>query len=132
MFSRIHILLKDNYITLHMMAYTYFFLYDMKIAMRIFQTLVARTPYLMYDVYTNDSLHGVCFSTVVLVTDLAALSQKVTTHQSRQNLKTNTSYDLCNINMTAIPLQDLAFEQRNRRNYLFSKTKWLILTLIYV
>ena len=24
----------------------------------------ARTPYLMYDVYTNDSLHGVCFPTV--------------------------------------------------------------------
>ena len=42
-------------------------LYDMKIAMRVFQTLVARTPYLMYDVYTNDSLHGVCFPTVVLV-----------------------------------------------------------------
>ena len=67
MFSRIHILLKDNYIALHMMAYTYFCLYDMKIAMRVFQTLVARTPYLMYDVYTNDSLHGVCFLTVVLV-----------------------------------------------------------------
>ena len=26
----------------------------------------ARTPYLMYDVYTNDSLHKVCFSTVIL------------------------------------------------------------------
>ena len=30
----------------------------------------ARTPYLMYDVYTNDSIHGVCFPTVVLKRDL--------------------------------------------------------------
>ena len=27
----------------------------------------ARTPYLKYDIYTYDSLHGVCFSTVFLM-----------------------------------------------------------------
>ena len=37
----------------------------MKIAMRVFRIFgTARTPYLTYDVYTNDSLHGVCFPTV--------------------------------------------------------------------
>ena len=58
MFSSVQILLKDSNITLHMIAYTYFILYDMKIARRVFRTFgAARTPYLMYDVYTNDSLH---------------------------------------------------------------------------
>ena len=33
----------------------------MKIAMDVFRV---RKPYLMHDVYTNDSLHGVCFPTV--------------------------------------------------------------------
>ena len=40
MCSSVQILLKDNTITLHMMVYTYFCLYDMKIAMRVFRTLV--------------------------------------------------------------------------------------------
>ena len=38
-----------------MMAYTYFCLYGMKIAMRVFRTLI-QLKHLMYDVYTNDSL----------------------------------------------------------------------------
>ena len=44
-----------------MMAYMYF-VYDMKIEMSVFRTLVKlETLYLMCDVYKNDSLHGVCF-----------------------------------------------------------------------
>ena len=35
---------------------------DMQIAMRVFGA--ARTPYLMYEVYINDSLHGVRFPKV--------------------------------------------------------------------
>ena len=38
MFSSVQILLKDSNITLHMIPYTYFILYDMKIAMRVFRT----------------------------------------------------------------------------------------------
>ena len=59
------ILLKDNNFTLHMMAYTYFLplLYEKSDA--CFPNFcTARTPYLIYDVYTNDSPHGVCFPTV--------------------------------------------------------------------
>ena len=55
----------EVHITLHMMAYTYFvsLLYENSDA--CFPNFGAvRTPYLMYDVYTNDSLHGVCFPTV--------------------------------------------------------------------
>ena len=63
MFSRIKIILEDNDITLHMMTYMNFFLYNMKIAMRIFRTLVQFGH--MYDVYTNDSLHGM-FLTVCM------------------------------------------------------------------
>ena len=68
MFTRNHILLEDNHFTLHMMACMYFvpLLYENSDA--CFPNFcAARTPYLMYDVYTNDSLHGVCFPTVVHV-----------------------------------------------------------------
>ena len=56
MISSVHILLKDNNITLHMMVVC---LYDMKIAMHVFKTLVQldhRFYLLLYDAYTNDSL----------------------------------------------------------------------------
>ena len=36
MFSNIHILLKDNNITLHMTVYTYVCIYDIKIVMCVF------------------------------------------------------------------------------------------------
>ena len=68
MISGKHILLKDNNITLHMMAYTYFLplLYENSNA--CFPNFgTTRIPYLIYDVYTNDSPHGVCFPTVQLV-----------------------------------------------------------------
>ena len=68
-FSSVQILLKDSNITLHMMVYTYFLplLYENSDA--CFPNFVAaRTPYLMYDVYTNDSLHGMCFPTVFMKT----------------------------------------------------------------
>ena len=68
MFSRNHILLEDNHFTLHMMTCMYFvpLLYENNDA--CFPNFgAARTPYLMYDVYTNDSLHGVCFPTVTNV-----------------------------------------------------------------
>ena len=61
-----HILLKDNKITLHMMVYTYvlpLFYENSDACFRNFGT--SRTPYLIYDVYTNDSPHGVCFPTVI-------------------------------------------------------------------
>ena len=67
MFSSIHILLKDNNIMLHMMAYTYFLSLRYANSDACFPKLgTARTSYLMYDVYTNDSKHGVCFPTVTI------------------------------------------------------------------
>ena len=57
---------KRHNITLHMMAYTYFqsLLYENSDA--CFPNFgTAQTPYLMYDIYTNDSLHGVCFPTML-------------------------------------------------------------------
>ena len=65
MFSRKNTLLKDNKITPHMIAYMYFcsLLYENNNA--CFPNFgAARTPYLMYDVYTNDSKHGLCFPTL--------------------------------------------------------------------
>ena len=61
MFSCIQILLKDNNITLHMMVYMYFLpLYENSdVCFPNFGA--AQTTYLMYDVYTNDSLHEMCF-----------------------------------------------------------------------
>ena len=50
-----------------MIAYTYFsfILYENRDA--CFPNFSsARTPYLMYDIYTNDRLHGMCFPTVYL------------------------------------------------------------------
>ena len=68
MFSSVQILLKDNNITLHMMVYTYCLPLRYKNSDACFSNVgAARTPYLMYDVYTNDSLHGMCFPTVVTV-----------------------------------------------------------------
>ena len=65
MFSSVQILLKDNNITLHMMAYTYFHSIWYENSDACFPNFgAARTPYLMYDVYTYDSLHGMCFPTV--------------------------------------------------------------------
>ena len=40
MFSSLHILLKDNNITLHMMARRIYCVYDKKIPMCVFQTMV--------------------------------------------------------------------------------------------
>ena len=68
MFSRVKILLKDSNITLHMIAYTYFYFLLYENSDACFPNFgSARTPYLMYDVYTNDSLHGMCFPTVNLI-----------------------------------------------------------------
>ena len=57
MFSRNHILLEDNHFTLHMMACMYLIplLYENSDA--CFPNFgAARTPYLMYDVYTKKKL----------------------------------------------------------------------------
>ena len=67
MFSKnhIHVLLKDNKITLHMMAYMSFFSLRYENSDACFPNFgAARTPYLMYDVYTNDSKHRLCFPTL--------------------------------------------------------------------
>ena len=59
-------LLKDNKITLHMMACMYFVSLWYENSDACFPNFgAARSPYLMHDVYTNDSLHGVCFLTVI-------------------------------------------------------------------
>ena len=66
MFSSIHILLKDDNIKLNMMAYTYILsLWYENSDARFPKCGAGRTSYLMYDIYTNDSLHGVCFPTVI-------------------------------------------------------------------
>ena len=66
MIPRKHILLKDNNITLHMMAYTYCLPLRCENSNACFPNFgTARTPYLIYDVYTNDSPHGVCFPKVI-------------------------------------------------------------------
>ena len=66
-FSNIHILLRDNNITLHMMAYTYSLSLLYENSDVCFPNFgAARTLHLMYDVYTNDSLRGVCFPTVII------------------------------------------------------------------
>ena len=68
MISSKHISLKDNNITLHMMAYTYFLPLRYENSDACFPNFgTARTPYHIYDVYTNDSPHGVCFPTVFMV-----------------------------------------------------------------
>ena len=68
MISSKHILLKDNNITLHMMAHTYCLPSCYENSDACFPNFgTARTPYLIYDVYTNDSPHGVCFPTVYLL-----------------------------------------------------------------
>ena len=65
MFSSVQILLKDSNITLHIIVYTNFYSLRYQNSGVCFPNFgAARTPYLMYDVYTNDSLHGVCFPTV--------------------------------------------------------------------
>ena len=68
MFSSIHILLEDNNITLHMMSYTCFLSLGYENSDACFPNFdTVRTPYLMYDVCTNDCLHGVCFPTVIML-----------------------------------------------------------------
>ena len=69
MFSSIHILLEDNNISLNMIAYTYFLFLKYKNSDAWFPNFgAARTRYLMYDVYTNDSKHGLCFLTLNMAT----------------------------------------------------------------
>ena len=49
-----------------MMVYTYFLPLRYENSDACFPNFgAAPTPDLMYDVYTNDSLHGVCFPTVL-------------------------------------------------------------------
>ena len=49
-----------------MIGYTYFYSICYENRNACFPNFgAARTPYLMYDVYTNDSLHGMCFPTVI-------------------------------------------------------------------
>ena len=59
MISSVQILLKDNNSTLHIMVYklyTYFLLLWYENSDACFPNFgAARTPYLMHDVYTNDS-----------------------------------------------------------------------------
>ena len=67
----IHILLKGNNITLHMMTYGYFYYLWHENSDACFPNFrAARTPFLLYDVYTNDSKHGLvsrhCFSSVLV------------------------------------------------------------------
>ena len=65
MFSSVQVLLKDSNIMLHMIEYTYFYALSYENSNACFPKFgAARTPYLMHDVYTNDSLHGMCFPTV--------------------------------------------------------------------
>ena len=52
---------------MHMMAYTFFLSLKYKNSDAWFPNFgAARTPYLMYDIYTNDSKHGLCFPTLIL------------------------------------------------------------------
>ena len=63
--NKCFLLLKDNNITLHMIAYMRFCSLCYENSNACFPNFgAARTPYLMYDVYTNDSKHGLCFPTL--------------------------------------------------------------------
>ena len=67
MSTNVSILLNNNNITLHMMAYMYFVSLLYENSDVCFPNFgAARTPYLMYDIYTNDSLHRVCSPTVFM------------------------------------------------------------------
>ena len=74
MFSRKRISLKYNTITLHM--YFCSFWYENSDACFL-NFGAARTPYLMYDVYTNDSLHGLCFPTVFNCNSVSVIEARV-------------------------------------------------------
>ena len=66
MFSNLHILLKDNNITLHMSIYTYFCLYDMKIVMCVSKLWRIVLPVIIWFLFGEVSSSSGCLGWATL------------------------------------------------------------------